>query len=155
MDTVSAFRLRSGKIYAQACLSSGTPEGRHSCRKVPIQCLTIGNIRFILPASLNHFLHDVGHNVLRIFSRTETSVIAQLLSQLVGDSRSAAGEDDFITKSFRFNQLYHLGQLLDVDLGDLTQQLEAKAGVSILSYDLKLVYVCENCKKTINGKECE
>ncbi len=47
------------------------------------------------------------------------------------------------------------GQLLDVDLGDLTQQLEAKAGVSILSYDLKLVYVCENCKKTINGKECE
>ena len=47
------------------------------------------------------------------------------------------------------------GQLLDVDLGDLTQQLEAKAGVSILSYDFKLVYVCENCKKTINGKECE
>ena len=50
---------------------------------------------------------------------------------------------------------HQCGQLLDVDLGDLTQQLEAKAGISILSYDLKLIYVCENCKKTINGKECE
>ena len=31
------------------------------------------------------------------------------------------------------------GKLLDVDLGDLTAQLEQKAGTAILSYDLKLV----------------
>lgn len=47
------------------------------------------------------------------------------------------------------------GSLVDVDLGDFTQQLEAKAGISILSYDLKLIYVCENCRKNLNGKERE
>lgn len=39
------------------------------------------------------------------------------------------------------------GKLLDIDLGDLTSQLEEKAGISILSYDLKLTYLCENCRK--------
>ena len=47
------------------------------------------------------------------------------------------------------------GRLLDVDLGDLTAQLEKKAGISILSYDLKLLYLCETCRKNLNGKECE
>lgn len=44
------------------------------------------------------------------------------------------------------------GRLLDIDLGDLTAQLEEKAGISILSYDLKLMYLCENCKKKIEKK---
>lgn len=39
------------------------------------------------------------------------------------------------------------GRLLDIDLGDLTEQLEQKAGISILSYDLKLTYLCEDCSK--------
>ena len=37
------------------------------------------------------------------------------------------------------------GRLLDVDLGDLTEQLEKKAGIPILSYDLKLVFLCQAC----------
>ena len=41
------------------------------------------------------------------------------------------------------------GRLLDVDLGDLTAQLEEKAGISILSYDLKLLYLCEACRKNL------
>ena len=44
------------------------------------------------------------------------------------------------------------GRLLDVDLGDLTAQLEEKAGISILSYDLKLLYLCEACRKNLNRK---
>ena len=52
----------------------------------------------------------------------------------------------------RFQRHDHLvckgcGRLLDVDLGDLTHQLEEKAGISILSYDLKLMYLCEECRK--------
>ena len=39
------------------------------------------------------------------------------------------------------------GRLLDVDLGELTAQLEEIAGISILSYDLKLTYLCEECRK--------
>ena len=39
------------------------------------------------------------------------------------------------------------GKLLDIDLGDLTAQLEQKVGIPILSYDLKLMYLCEECRK--------
>lgn len=39
------------------------------------------------------------------------------------------------------------GKLLDIDLGDLTAQLEQKVGMPILSYDLKLMYLCEECRK--------
>ena len=42
------------------------------------------------------------------------------------------------------------GKLLDIDLGDLTAQLEEKAGISILSYDLKLLYLCEACRKNLD-----
>lgn len=38
------------------------------------------------------------------------------------------------------------GKLSDVTLTDLTQQLEAQVGVPILSYDLKLVYLCQACR---------
>lgn len=39
------------------------------------------------------------------------------------------------------------GKLLDVDLGDLTAQLEKKAGIPILAYDLKLMYLCDECRE--------
>lgn len=41
------------------------------------------------------------------------------------------------------------GKLLDIDLGDLTAQLEQKVGIPILSYDLKLLYLCEECRKKV------
>lgn len=47
------------------------------------------------------------------------------------------------------------GKLLDIDLGDLTAQLEQKVGIPILSYDLKLMYLCEECRKKRNRKDSE
>ena len=44
------------------------------------------------------------------------------------------------------------GKLSDIDLGDLTAELEKKAGISILSYDLKLNYLCEECRKELQEK---
>lgn len=44
------------------------------------------------------------------------------------------------------------GRLQDVDLGDLTKQLEKKAGIPLLFYDLKLVYLCEKCRKNFKQK---
>lgn len=44
------------------------------------------------------------------------------------------------------------GKLLDIDLGDLTRQLEEKTGFPILSYDLKLLYLCEECRKESQKK---
>ena len=45
------------------------------------------------------------------------------------------------------------GKLLDVDLGDLTVELEKKSGVSIFSYDLKLLYLCEECREESRREE--
>lgn len=44
------------------------------------------------------------------------------------------------------------GRLFDIDLGDLTAQLEKTAGISILSYDLKLIYLCDDCKNELQKK---
>ena len=42
------------------------------------------------------------------------------------------------------------GRLVDLDLGDLTTEFEKKSGISILSYDLKLYYLCDDCRKKRN-----
>ena len=45
------------------------------------------------------------------------------------------------------------GKLADVDLEDLTERLEQQVGVSILSYDLKLMYVCDTCRQQRKDRE--
>ena len=44
------------------------------------------------------------------------------------------------------------GKLLDVDLSDLTEQLQKQVGIPILAYDLKLVYLCDECKNKLQQK---
>ena len=39
------------------------------------------------------------------------------------------------------------GKLLDVNLDDLTELLQNQVDVPILAYDLKLMYLCEACRK--------
>lgn len=42
------------------------------------------------------------------------------------------------------------GKLTDVDLDDLTETLQKQVGVLMLSYDLKVYYLCEECSKIEN-----
>ena len=67
---------------------------------------------------------------------------------------SVEGMPDRYDRIQRHDQLVckSCGRLLDIDLGDLTAQLEEIAGISILSYDLKLTYLCEECRKKISTK---
>lgn len=39
------------------------------------------------------------------------------------------------------------GKISDVTYQDLTEQLKNTLGVDVLSYDLKINYICEECKK--------
>ena len=41
------------------------------------------------------------------------------------------------------------GRLLDIDLTDLTRQLQEQTDVPILAYDLKLIYLCDDCKQKL------
>lgn len=38
------------------------------------------------------------------------------------------------------------GKLLDINLADLTEQLQKQVSVPILAYDLKLIYLCDSCR---------
>ncbi len=66
---------------------------------------------------------------------------------------SVEGMPDRYDRTQRHDHLVckQCGRLLDVDLGDLTAQLEKAVGRSILSYDLKLMDLCEECRK--NNKQ--
>ena len=78
--------------------------------------LSVCDIRLILPSALFNFLHDEGHYVLSILAGAETCIISELLSEFVGDTRTAAGKDDLVTESFSFEEFFHLGELNDVDI---------------------------------------
>ncbi|MGN1275528.1 MAG: Fur family transcriptional regulator [Floccifex sp.] len=39
------------------------------------------------------------------------------------------------------------GKISDISLNDLTQQLQKQIGVKIISYDLKINYICKECRK--------
>lgn len=39
------------------------------------------------------------------------------------------------------------GKLSDILLDDLTQQLQKQVNITLCSYDLKINYICEDCKK--------
>lgn len=62
---------------------------------------------------------------------------------------SVEGSPDRYDRILRHDHLVckRCGRLVDVDLGDLTAQLERQVGFSILTYDLKLLYLCEECRK--------
>ena len=62
---------------------------------------------------------------------------------------SVEGMPDRYDRAARHDHLVcrNCGRLTDVDLEDLTEELERKAGFPILAYDLKLMYLCEACRK--------
>ena len=62
---------------------------------------------------------------------------------------SVEGSPDRYDRILRHDHLVckRCGRLVGVDLGDLTAQLERQVGFSILAYDLKLLYLCEECRK--------
>ncbi|HIS02121.1 MAG TPA: transcriptional repressor [Candidatus Excrementavichristensenella intestinipullorum] len=45
------------------------------------------------------------------------------------------------------------GKLLDINLADLTEQLQKQVNVPILAYDLKLIYLCESCQQESQSKQ--
>lgn len=60
---------------------------------------------------------------------------------------STEGRPDRYDKIARHDHLvcWNCGRLSDVTLPDLTEQLCRETGIRILSYDLKMNYVCPSC----------
>lgn len=45
------------------------------------------------------------------------------------------------------------GKLLDINLSDLTEQLQQQIDIPLLSYDLRLIYLCDDCQRKRKGEE--
>ena len=113
----------------------------------------------IVSASRSHMTAEEIFDTLRrtypaVVLATVYNNVQRLLQEGLLRKVSVEGMPDRYDRIQRHDHLVckGCGRLLDIDLGDLTAQLEEKAGISILSYDLKLMYLCENCKKKIEKK---
>lgn len=62
---------------------------------------------------------------------------------------SIAGYPDRYDKTVRHDHLVckECGRLSDVILEDLTERLKKQIDVEIITYDLKICYICSECKK--------
>ncbi len=66
---------------------------------------------------------------------------------------SVEGYPDRYDKQLRHDHLVcrNCGKLADIMLEDLTEKLQSQLGVPMLSYDLKINYICEECLKKEKG----
>ena len=101
---------------------------------------------------------QVFHALRQVYPKVALATVYNNLNRLWEDGRirkvSIEGMPDRYDRIQRHDHLVcrRCGKLSDIDLGDLTAELEKKAGISILSYDLKLNYLCEECRKELQEK---
>lgn len=66
---------------------------------------------------------------------------------------SAGGYPDRYDKMVKHDHLFcrKCGKLSDICLEDLTEQIQGQIEVPMISYDLKIYYICDECLKKENG----
>ena len=108
----------------------------------------------IISASRNHMTAEQVFTALRqSYPTVALATVYNNLNRLLAAGRirkvSVEGMPDRYDRLERHDHLVcrRCGRLLDVDLADLTQQLQKQVDVPILSYDLKLTYICDDCQK--------
>ena len=70
----------------------------------------------LLHAPLDHLGHSEGSHVVGVLTGTEAGIIAQLLSQLVGDTRTTAADNKLVTQALGLQKLNEVGEVLDVNV---------------------------------------
>ena len=113
----------------------------------------------LIETSRSHMTAEqVFHALRQVYPKGALATVYNNLNRLWEEGRirkvSIEGMPDRYDRIQRHDHLVcrRCGKLSDIDLGDLTAELEKKAGISILSYDLKLNYLCEECRKELQEK---
>lgn len=114
----------------------------------------------IVESSRSHMTAEQIFDALRrTYPRVALATVYNNLNRLWQEGRvrklSVEGMPDRYDRTARHDHLVcrRCGRLADVELTDLTELLEAQAGVSILSYDLKLLYLCDRCRGEEGSEE--
>lgn len=107
----------------------------------------------IVESSSSHITAEQVFEQLRMtYPKVVLATVYNNLNRLYTENRirkvSVEGMPDRYDRIQRHDHLVckKCGKLLDIDLGDWTAQLEQKVGIPILFYDLKLMYLCEECQ---------
>ena len=99
---------------------------------------------------------QVFHALRQVYPKVALATVYNNLNRLWEEGRirkvSIEGMPDRYDRIQRHDHLVcrKCGKLMDIDLGDLTEQFEKTAGIPILSYDLKLHVLCEACREKSN-----
>ena len=113
----------------------------------------------IVEASRSHMTADQIFETLR--KRYPSVVLATVYNNLnklweEGYIRKVAveGQPDRYDRTERHDHLVCkvCGRLQDLELPDLIGQLQQQVDVPVLAYDLKLLYICEDCRNTHDEK---
>ena len=95
---------------------------------------------------------EIFYALRRDYPRVVRATVYNNLHRLCKEQRiakvSLAGMPDRYDRIARHDHLVcqKCGRVVDIELPDLTKQLEEQAGQPLLSYDLKLFYLCEDCR---------
>lgn len=107
----------------------------------------------IVEASRCHMTAEqVFTELRRVYPKVVLATVYNNLNRLWEDGRirkiSVEGTPDRYDRIERHDHLVcrGCGKLLDLDLTDLTEQLQKQVGVPLLAYDLKLIYLCDECR---------
>ena len=89
----------------------------------------------------------------RISLATVYNNLKTLTDQGILRKISLDGSPDRFDKPTRHQHLIctRCGRLTDVELGDLTEVLERQTGLEILSYDIRIRYLCDACKEELKS----
>ena len=108
----------------------------------------------IVESSRNHMTAEqIFDELRRSYPSVALATVYNNLNRLSAEDRirriSVEGMPDRYDRTARHDHFVckRCGRLSDITLADLTELLEKQVGVSILSYDLKLLYLCDKCKK--------
>ena len=113
----------------------------------------------IVEASRSHMTADQIFETLR--KRYPSVVLATVYNNLnklweEGYIRKVAveGQPDRYDRTERHDHLVCkvCGRLQDLELPDLTGQFQQQVDVPVLAYDLKLLYICDDCRNTHDEK---
>ena len=119
-------------------------------------------IEEIIALSRSHMTAEQVFDALRqTYPQVALATVYNNLNRLWQEGRirkvSVEGQPDRYDRTARHDHLVcrKCGRLLDLNLADLTEQLQRQVDVPILTYDLKLVYICPACRRHAEEKKGE
>lgn len=119
------------------------------------------NAKYILEIINDSREHLTAEQIyLRLKEKNEKAVLATVYNNLASlydqgliRKVSVEGCPDRYDKIVKHDHLVcrRCGKLSDILLEDLTERLQKQLGVPMLSYDLRIHYICPECRKKENG----